>query len=38
LNRQYKRMMAKEEGSKKKGTPRPNPKAAALAGQKKERT
>ena len=31
-------MMAKEEAAKKKGTPRPNPKAAALAGQKKERT
>lgn len=38
MNRQYKRMMAKEEAAKKKGTPRPNPKAAALAGQKKERT
>lgn len=37
MNRQYKRMMAKEEASKKKGTPRPNPKAAAMA-QKKERT
>lgn len=37
MNRQYKRMMAKEEASKKKATPRPNPKAAALA-QKKERT
>jgi preprotein translocase subunit SecE len=31
-------MMAKEEAAKKKATPRPNPKAAALAGQKKERT
>lgn len=31
-------MMAKEEAAKKKPTPRPNPKAAALAGQKKERT
>ena len=30
-------MMAKEEASKKKATPRPNPKAAAMA-QKKERT
>lgn len=30
-------MMAKDEASKKKATPRPNPKAAALA-QKKERT
>ena len=30
-------MMAKEEASKKKGTPRPNPKAAAVA-QKRERT
>ena len=31
-------MMAKEEASKKKPAARPNPKAAALAGQKKERT
>jgi preprotein translocase subunit SecE len=31
-------MMAKEEAAKKKATPRPNPKAAALAGQKRERT
>ena len=38
MNRQYKRMMAKEEAAKKKGTPRQNPKAAALAGQKRERT
>jgi preprotein translocase subunit SecE len=30
-------MMAKEEASKKKGTTRPNPKAAAVA-QKRERT
>ena len=37
MNRQYKRMMAKEEASKKKATPRPNPKAAAMA-QRKERT
>ena len=37
MNRQYKRMMAKEEASKKKPTTRPNPKAAAVT-QKKERT
>lgn len=37
MNRQYKRMMAKEEASKKKPATRPNPKAAAIA-QKKERT
>lgn len=37
MNRQYKRMMAKDEASKKKPAARPNPKAAAIA-QKKERT
>lgn len=37
MNRQYKRMMAKDEASKKKPATRPNPRAAAVA-QKKERT
>lgn len=37
MNRQYKRMMAKDEASKKKPGARPNPRAAAAA-QKKERT
>ena len=37
MNRQYKRMMAKDEASKKKPATRPNPRAAAAAT-KKERT